>query len=91
MRDLAVSVRFTADEMTRLDELRGASSRAEYLRRLLQDPPPEGEPTHREAIQILYSLAKDGRVGAAIALERALAERPADTEDEFEQIIRDLK
>ena len=43
-RDLAVKVRLAASEMARLDEMRGPTSRAEYLRRLLQEPPPEGDP-----------------------------------------------
>ena len=58
--------------MARLDEMRAPTNRAEYLGRLLQRPPPEGEPTHHESLQILYRLAKDGRVGAAVARERAL-------------------
>jgi hypothetical protein len=71
-RELAVNVRLNGREMARLDELRGPTSRAEYLRRLLHGPPSESDPTHSEAMQILYGLAKDGRVGAAVALERAL-------------------
>ena len=65
-------MRLSKSEMARLDEMRGPTNRAEYLRRLLQRPPPEGEPTHYESLQILYRLANDGWVGAAVALERAL-------------------
>jgi hypothetical protein len=47
-RDLTVKVRLAGSEMARLDEMRGPTSRAEYLRRLLEGPPPEG-PLDREA------------------------------------------
>ncbi len=87
-RELTVKVRLSKAEMARLDEMRGPTSRAEYLRRLLQGPPPEGDPTHQESIQILYGLAKDGRVGAAVALERALrAADPSEDDDWLARIV----
>jgi hypothetical protein len=55
--------------------MRGPLTRPAYLRRLLQGPPPLDDPTHNEAVRILYALAKEGRVGAAVGLERALRER----------------
>jgi hypothetical protein len=74
--------------MARLDEMRGPTSRAEYLRRLLEGPPPEGDPTHNEALQILYGLAKDGRVGAAVALERVLRDAdPSEDGDWLDRIV----
>jgi hypothetical protein len=89
-RELALKVRLNTAEMARLDEMRGSASRAAYLRRLLQGPPPQGEPTHDEAIRILYGLAKDGRVGAAVGLERALrAEGTDHPEGELERLLRD--
>ena len=89
-RDLALKVRLSEPEMARLDEVRGPTSRAEYLRRLLQGPPPQGDPTHREAVEILYALAKDGKVGAAVALERALrAEQSPEPEGELARLLRD--
>jgi hypothetical protein len=88
-RDFAVKVRLSAAEVARLDEIRGPTNRAEYLRRLLQGPPPQGEPTHIEAISILYGLAKDGRVGAAVALERALrAEQGSEPDGELARLLR---
>jgi hypothetical protein len=87
-RDLALKVRLSGAEMARLDEMRGPTSRAEYLRRLLHGPPPEGDPTHREAVQILSGLAKDGRVGAAVALERSLRSAdPAEDDDWLARIV----
>jgi hypothetical protein len=48
-------------------------SRATFLRSLLQEPPSGSElATRTEALGILTRLARDGRVTAAIALERAL-------------------
>jgi hypothetical protein len=90
-RDLTVKMRLAGSEMARLDEMRGPTSRAEYLRRLLQGPPPEGDPTHHESLQILYGLAKDGRVGAAVALERALRDGHdgSEPEDELARLLRD--
>jgi hypothetical protein len=85
-RDHALKVRLSRAEVARLDEMRGPTSRAEYLRRLLQGPPPEGDPTHQESIQILYGLAKDGRVGAAVALEHAL--RAADPSEDGDWLSR---
>jgi hypothetical protein len=87
-RDLTVKVRLAGSEMARLDEMRGPTSRAEYLRRLLEGPPPEGDPTHNEALQILYGLAKDGRVGAAVALERVLRDAdPSEDGDWLDRIV----
>jgi hypothetical protein len=87
-RDLTVKVRLAGSEMGRLDEMRGPTSRAGYLRRLLQGPPPEGDPTHNEAVHILYGLAKDGKVGAAVALERALrGEQPSGDGDLLAEIL----
>jgi hypothetical protein len=89
-RDLTVKVRLSGSEMAGLDEMRGPTSRAAYLRRLLQGPPPEGDPTHNEALQILYGLAKDGRVRAAVALERALRDSTdAEPEGELARLLRD--
>jgi hypothetical protein len=88
-RDHALKVRLSTAEVARLDELRGPTSRAEYLRRLLQGPPPEGGPTHQESIQILYGLAKDGRVGAAVALERALRASSEEPDGELARLLRD--
>ena len=75
-RDQAVRVTRTDAELARLDELRPAGmSRPAFLRSLLREPPRGDEvATRNEALAILTALARDGRVAAAIALERATRE-----------------
>jgi hypothetical protein len=72
-------VRLSDSELARLDELRPAGTpRATFMRSLLQAPPTEEEiATRSEVLAILSRLARDGRVAAAIALERALRDEPA--------------
>jgi hypothetical protein len=71
-REHFVKVSLNAQELARLDELRGDEERAVHLRRLLHEPPSGSEAaTHGEALTILTRLARDGKVAAAIALERA--------------------
>lgn len=68
-----VKVSLSDQEAARLDELRGDEERAVHLRRLLYEPPDGSEvATHGESLAILTRLARDGKVSAAIALERAL-------------------
>lgn len=64
----------TAAELARLDELRPAgTSRPAFLRSLLHEPPRDDDvATRGEALAILTSQARDGKVSSAIALERAL-------------------
>jgi hypothetical protein len=89
-RDHALKMRLSTSEVAHLDEMRGAMNRAAYMRRLLQGPPPEGDPTHTEALQLLYGLAKDGRVGAAVALERALrSDGDQHADGELARLLRD--
>lgn len=84
-RDNKVLVSLDAKELIRLDELRGAESRAAYLRQLLHEPPSGNEvATHGEALAILTRLARDGRTTAAIALEKTLrADQPASELEDF--------
>lgn len=69
-----IRVRLTDDELAQLDELRpGEMPRAVFLRSLLHKPPDVADVASREeSLAILTSLAREGRVSAAIALERAL-------------------
>jgi hypothetical protein len=85
-----VLVRLSDSELARLDELRPAgTARATFMRSLLQAPPTEEEiATRSEVLAILSRLARDGRVAAAIALERALRDEPAEPDDELERILR---
>ena len=80
-----VKVSLSDQEVARLDELRGDEERAVYLRRLLHEPPKGDEiATHGEAMAILSRLARDGKVVAAVALEKALrGEQPASELEDF--------
>jgi hypothetical protein len=90
-RDHQVKVTLNVDELARLDELRPrGTSRAACLRSLLREPSREPEIASRdEALSILTSLARDGRVSAAIALERALREHDTDPSDPLDDLLRD--
>ena len=62
-------------------------TRAAYVRSLLREPANEAEIASRdEALAILTALARDGRVSAAIALERALRESE-DSTDPLDEIL----
>lgn len=84
-RDNKVLVSLDARELVRLDELRGAETRAAYLPQLLHEPPSGSEvATHSEAMAILTRLARDGRTIAAIALEKTLrGDQPASELEDF--------
>jgi hypothetical protein len=72
-RNHRIEVSLDDRELARLDELRGSEQRAAYLRRLLHQPPDGSEvATHTEALAILTRLARDGKVVAAVSLEKAL-------------------
>jgi hypothetical protein len=73
-RENSIQVTLDDAELARLDELRPpGTSRPAFLRSLLREPPRNDDvATRGEALSILTSLARDGRVAAAIALERAL-------------------
>ena len=76
-REKALKVTFSDEEWARLDELRPpGTTRPTFLRSLLREPPRNDEvATRNEALSILTRLARDGRVAAAIALERALRDQ----------------
>jgi hypothetical protein len=87
-REHLIRVTMDRDELARLDELRpSGTSRPAFLRSLLREPPRNDEvATREEALSILTSLARDGRVAAAIALERALRGE-APTGDLLDEIL----
>jgi hypothetical protein len=92
MREHSIKVTLNDSELARLDELHPpGTSRPAFLRSLLREPPRDDEvATREEALSILTSLARDGRVAAAIALERALRAFPKsnqDWDDELSSII----
>jgi hypothetical protein len=80
-----IKVSLSDQEAARLDEIRGDEERAVYLRRLLHEPPSGNEvATHGEAMAILSRLARDNKVVAAVALEKALrGDQPASELEDF--------
>jgi hypothetical protein len=87
-RDHSVKVTLTDQELARLDELRpSGTSRPAFLRSLLREPPRTDDvATRTEALSILTALARDGRVAAAIALERATREQ-GQAGDELDELL----
>jgi hypothetical protein len=87
-----VSVRMSADEVAKLDELRGVGmSRSGFVRELLRLAGPLDEaPTYDEAVLLLARSARGGKVAAQVALERALrGDQESPSEDsELERLIR---
>jgi hypothetical protein len=73
-RDRRISVRLTTDELARLDVLADGRSRGAALRELLRaDAPRRCEaPTAMEALELLAASARDGSVGAQVALAKLL-------------------
>ena len=88
-RDHTIKLTLSDQEFARLDELRPSGvSRPAFLRSLLREPPSGDEvATRSEALGILTRLARDGRVAAAIALERALRNEGAGAEDALDEIL----
>jgi hypothetical protein len=87
-RENQIKVRLSDPELIRLDELRPpGTSMPAFLRSLLREPPRNDEvATRKEALSILTSQARDGKVAAAIALERALRGE-APTGDVLDEIL----
>jgi hypothetical protein len=74
-REHAIKVSLSDDELAILDEHRGTTTRAAYMRQLLHGPPRNADvATRAEAMSILTGLARDGRQQAAVALARELRE-----------------
>jgi hypothetical protein len=84
-----IEVKLSDSELEELDELRGGVERAVWLRQAIHKPPETVDVASREeALAILTSLARDGRVSAAIALERALRGDSGDSDDPLEALLR---
>jgi hypothetical protein len=86
MRDKKIEVRLNGDELARLEELRAGGSRAAAIRSLIRGVggvAAAPEPTHDESLRVLAAMARDGKVAAAVALERALRETADDAPDDF--------
>jgi hypothetical protein len=90
MRSIEVRVRLSDDEAARLDEMKPrGSSRASFLRSFLnRRVQPDEVASRAEALAMLTAQARDGKVAAAIALERALREeREEQPDDELERLL----
>jgi hypothetical protein len=88
-REHEIKVRVNGDELAVLDEMRNGVSRAAYLRSLIRKPPGAGDVAdRREALGILSSLARDGRVAAAVALERALRGEDVGPDADLDRLLR---
>jgi hypothetical protein len=86
MREKKIEVRLSGDELARLEELRAGGSRSAAIRALIRGAggvAAAPEPTHGEILQVLAAMARDGKVAAAVALERALRETADDAPDDF--------
>ena len=89
-RTQEVKVRLNADEMARLDEQRpNGLTRAQWLRELAKGPARAAETPSREPV--LWRMTQDGKVQAAVALERALRDRDGadQPEGELARLLRD--
>jgi hypothetical protein len=77
-RPQRLTVRFSADELTKVDRLRAGLTRGAFLRSLLRDASGQlasSVPSHAEAVALLAEQARQGIAASAVAYERAL--RPA--------------
>ena len=75
-REYTVKVQLSEDELEQLDELRGGVPRAVWLRQGIHKPPEVKDvASYEEALAILTSMARDGKVSAASDLEKALRSR----------------
>lgn len=83
MTTQTVTVRLTAQEIARPDELRGAGmSRPGFIRQLLRASGPlEDVPSRTEALRLLAESARAGKVAAQVALARELREGSEDVMD----------
>jgi hypothetical protein len=88
-REHVLKVTLSDAELEELDELRGGVQRAVWLRQAIHKPPEVVDVASREeALAILTSLARDGKVAAAVALERALRGDHGGDEDPLEALLR---
>ena len=82
----------SADEIARLDEIRGEGvSRSAFVRELLRRAAPLDEaPSYPESLLLLARSARAGKVQAQVALERALrAENDVEPDGEMARLLSD--
>jgi hypothetical protein len=70
-------------DVARIDEMRGSGvSRSGFVRELLRRAAPiDDAPSYSEALMLLAQSAREGRVQAQVALERALRSVEAEADD----------
>jgi hypothetical protein len=62
-REHTLKIQLSDEELGHLDELRGGVPRAVYVRQLIHKPPEVKDvATYEEALAILTSMARDGKV-----------------------------
>ena len=86
MTPSAISIRMSAAEVAKVDELCGEGvSRSAFVRELLRRAGPlDDEPSYHEALVLLAKSARAGKVQAPVALERALrGDQPASELEDF--------
>jgi hypothetical protein len=83
---VTISIRLSAQDVARVDEMRGGGvSRSAFVRGLLRGAGPlDEQPSYDEALRLLADSARAGKVQAQVALVRALrGEQPASELEEF--------
>jgi len=89
-RNNEVRLRLTDEELEQLDELRPPGMpRAVYVRSLLHGPPEVTDVADREeSLAILTSMARDGKVTAAVALARELTNDSGAGDDALDDLLK---
>ena len=84
-REHQIKVRLSDDELAQLDEQRPEGlTRAAWLRELARRPPRMDElPNREQVIAALWQMSRDGKVQAAVALERALRNAVSDDDGDL--------
>jgi hypothetical protein len=81
-----VIVGLTDEELAWVNSERGKLPKSRFLRerafRGREGPEAPELPSHEESVRILAQMAQEGRVGAAIALEKALRSMDGDGSEE---------
>ncbi len=89
----SISIRMSAEEVAKVDEIRGDGvSRSAFVRELLRRAAPlDQEPNYPEALILLAKSARAGKVQAQVALERALRDGRdgSEPEGELARLLRD--
>ena len=86
----SISVRMSADEVARLDEIRGEGvSRSAFVRELLRRAAPLDEAPSYPVVAAAGEVRARGKVQAQVALERALRAGDVEPTGELARLLRD--